>query len=214
MSDEINENKSENTDDIEFEPLKGSEKKAAENADDDTDEFIPDDGEGNIPSTKDTVKDLRDKLKKAIAEKQEYLDGWQRAKADFVNARKRDEEIQKQIIKFASEDIIMQLIPVLDSFTMAFANKDAWEKVDKNWRVGVEYIYSQLIGILEQNGFKAIDPKGLKFDPIRDHAIETVEVTDPSEDNMVVEVLKKGYELNGKIVSPANVKIGEYKKNA
>jgi molecular chaperone GrpE len=93
---------------------------------------------------------------------------------------------------------------------MAFSNKESWEKVDKNWRVGVEYIYSQLISILEQNGFKAFDPLGKKFDPMRDHAIETVKVTDPSQDNLVVEVIKKGYELNGKIVSPASVKIGEY----
>jgi molecular chaperone GrpE len=174
-------------------------------------EFVPEDGEGNTGTSKDTVKDLREKLKKAIAEKQEYLDGWQRAKADFVNARKRDEEGRKEMLKYATEDIIMQISPVLDSFTMAFANKEAWEKVDKNWRMGVEYIYSQLNGILEQNGFKAFDPQGEKFDPLRHSAIESVPVTDQSQDHVVIATVQKGYILNGKIIRPAQVKIGEFK---
>jgi molecular chaperone GrpE len=177
-----------------------------------TEEFVPEDGEGNTATTKDTVKDLRQKLKKAIEEKQQYMEGWQRTKADFVNARKREEEARKEISKFANEDLLMQITPVLDSFTMAFANKDAWEKVDKNWRVGVEYIYSQLRGILEQNGFKEYDPTGETFDPMRHHAIETIEVSDPAEDHKVINVVQKGYELNGKIIRPASVKIGEFKQ--
>jgi molecular chaperone GrpE len=175
-------------------------------------EFVPEDGEGNTATTKDTVKDLRQKLKKAVEEKQQYMEGWQRTKADFVNARKREEEARKEIAKFANEDLLMQITPVLDSFTMAFANKDAWEKVDKNWRVGVEYIYSQLKGILEQNGFKEYDPTGETFDPMRHHAIETVEVSDQNQDHKVINVVQKGYELNGKIIRPASVKIGEFKQ--
>ncbi|HEY4478245.1 MAG TPA: nucleotide exchange factor GrpE, partial [Candidatus Paceibacterota bacterium] len=79
----------------------------------------------------DTIKNLREKLKKALAEKQEYLDNWQRDKADFINARKRDEEAQKDFLRFSNENIITELIPVLDSFNMAMGNKEAWEKADK-----------------------------------------------------------------------------------
>lgn len=182
-------------------------------------EFVPEDGdpsrlayeaevEGNTATQKDVVKDLREKLAKALAEKQEYLDGWQRAKADFVNARKRDEEAKKEMLAFAGEDILAQIIPVLDSFTMAFANKEVWEKVDQNWRLGVEHIYSQLKGILEQNGLKEFDPKGEKFDPMSHHAIESISVNDPAQDHIILEVVQKGYNLNGKIVRPASVKIG------
>ncbi len=175
-------------------------------------EFVPEDGEGNTATQKDIVKDLREKLKKALAEKQEYLDGWQRAKADFLNARKRDEETKKELLKFAAEDVVLQITPVLDSFTMAFSNKEAWEKLDKNWRMGVEHIYAQLKGILEQNGLKEFDPKGEKFDPMKHNAIESVPVQDASQDHVVVEVVQKGYEFNGRIVRPAGVKIGEFKK--
>src|SRR5207244_2477593 len=88
----------------------------------------------------EAIKKLRERLKKAEAEKQEYLTGWQRAKADLVNARKRDEEDLKEFVRFANERLIEGLIPVLESFDMAMGNKEAWEKADKNWRVGVEYI--------------------------------------------------------------------------
>ncbi|MCC2630757.1 MAG: GrpE protein molecular chaperone GrpE [Candidatus Paceibacter sp.] len=192
-------------------PYMSSDSSAEASAEED--EFVPEDGEGNTGTTKDTVKDLREKLKKAIAEKQEYMDGWQRTKADFVNARKREEEARKEMVKFANEDLLMQITPVLDSFTMAMSNKTAWENVDKNWRMGVEYIYSQLKGILEQNGFSEFDPTGETFDPVKHHAIETVEVSEESQDHKVIEVVQKGYLLNGKIVRPASVKIGEYKKS-
>ncbi len=173
-------------------------------------EFVPEDGEGNTAGTKDTVKDLREKLKKALAEKQEYLEGWQRSKADFVNARKREEESRAELVKFANEDLIFELLPALDSFTMAFANKEAWEKADKNWRQGVEYIYAQLMSALERSGLKSFDPKGEKLDPFKHTAISTVPVADQAQEHTVVEVVQKGYTLRDKVIRPAQVKVGEY----
>jgi molecular chaperone GrpE (heat shock protein) len=177
-------------------------------------EFIPEDGEGNTGTQKDIVKDLREKLKKAVQEKQEYLDGWQRAKADFINARKRDEESRKEVIKFAGENLITELIPVLESFEMARANKEAWEAIDKNWRMGVEYIHSQLLKILQDNGLTEIDPIGQKFDPLRDEAVSYEPVTDEKQDHVITQVVQKGYSLHGKSIKAPRVKVGEFKKNA
>lgn len=154
---------------------------------------------------------LKAKLKESEAKKQEYLDGWQRARADFVNLRKRDEEEKKEFVKFASERLIDEIIPVLDSFEMAMGNKEAWEKADKNWRLGVEYIYSQLKAVLERQGLSEINPIGLTFDVNRDEASEYVPVEKESENNIVVTVMQKGYTLNGKFIRPAKVKVGEYK---
>lgn len=162
-------------------------------------------------SAQETIKKLRDKLKKTVAEKQEYLLGWQKDKAEFLNARKRDTETNKELQKYAKEDIMSELLPVLQSFNMAFGNKESWEKVDKNWRVGVEYIASQLKGILSSNGLKEVDPLGLPFDPLRDEAVEFVKTDDEKKDHVVVEVIQKGYELTGKIISAPKVKVGEYK---
>lgn len=154
----------------------------------------------------DTIKSLKEKLKKAVAEKQEYLNSWQKDKAEFLNARKRDQEAQKDFARFSNENIISELIPVLDSFNMAMGNKEAWEKVDKNWRIGVEYISNQLKKVLEDFGLKEIDPIGKKFDPMRDEAIE-----DGKENDTVTTVVQKGYELNGKVLKAPKVKIGEKK---
>jgi molecular chaperone GrpE len=201
-------------DDMVFEPEDNSGLKRRANPNTDTDdEFVEEDGEGNTGNTQDTVKKLREKLKKAIEEKQEYLNGWQRAKADFVNARKRDDEAKKEVIKFASEDIIAQLIPVLESFEMARANKAAWESIDKNWRMGMEHIHSQLLGILQSNGLEELNPLGQKFDPMRDEAIAHEQVADERHDHIILDVAQKGYSLNGKIIKAPRVRVGEYQKS-
>jgi molecular chaperone GrpE len=173
----------------------------------DTDQDIVLDSEA---SPQDLVKKLRETVKKLTKEKQEYLEGWQRAKADFVNARKRDEESRKDFVKFAKEDLIAELVPVLDSFEMARANKEQWEKVDANWRTGVEYIHSQLKKTLEQNGLAEINPVGESFDPVRDEAIAYVPVNDESHHHKITEVIQKGYSLAGKSIRPPKVKVGEY----
>ncbi len=157
-------------------------------------------------SAMESVKVLKEKLKKAIEEKQEYLNSWQKDKAEFLNARKRDQEAQKDFARFSNENLIGELIPVLDSFNMAMGNKEVWEKVDKNWRVGVEYIANQLKKVLEDFGLKEIDPIGKPFDPMRDEAIE-----DGKNGSTVTTVVQKGYELNGKVLKAPKVKIGETK---
>jgi molecular chaperone GrpE len=162
-------------------------------------------------SMQETVKKLREKLKLATKEKQEYLDGWQRTKADYMNAKKDEEVRRKDIVKYAKEDLIGEILPVLESFDMAFVNKEQWEKVDKNWRMGVEYIYSQFRNVLESNGLTEVNPIGLPFDPNRDEALEHVAVTDEAQDHTVVEVTQKGYELHGKLIKAPRVKVGEFR---
>lgn len=170
------------------------------------DSVVAEEGMGEI------IKKLREKVKTLEAEKSEYLTGWQRAKADLVNARKRDEADRLEFTKFANERLIEGLIPVLESFDMAMSNKEAWEKVDKNWRMGVEYIYSQLKKTLSDAGLVEIDPIGKPFDHTRDEAAEYVPVTNEKEHHVVVSVVQKGYSLNGKDMRPPKVKVGEYKK--
>ncbi|NQV88379.1 MAG: nucleotide exchange factor GrpE [Parcubacteria group bacterium] len=161
----------------------------------------------------DVVNKIKVKLKACEVEKQEYLDGWQRAKAEFINIRKRDEEDKKEFIKFAEENLISELIPVLESFEMAKSDKTVWESVDKNWRAGVEHIHKQLLKVLHDNNLKEIDPKGEKFDPMRDEAISHEEITDESKDHVIIDVIQKGYSLNGKQLKAPRVVVGNYKKN-
>jgi molecular chaperone GrpE len=162
-------------------------------------------------SAAETIKNLREKLKKATEEKQEYLTGWQRAKADHVNAKKRDEADKAEFVKFANERLIDGIIPVLDSFELAMGNKEAWEKADKNWRIGVESIASQLKKALSDAGLEEVNPIGQKFDPMRDEAAEYVPVDSEDKNHMIISVMQKGYNLNGRPMRPAKVRVGEFK---
>lgn len=153
------------------------------------------------------LKKLREKLRACEAEKKEYLDGWQRMRADFANARKEEDARRGELIKFASEGLVEDLLPILDSFTMAFANREAWEKVDTNWRKGVEYIYTQLFSILESRGLIEIGNVGESVDPRNHIAIEMVSTDDTTKEHTVAEVIQKGYRLHSKVIRPARVKV-------
>ena len=159
------------------------------------------------------VKKLKERIKKLEAEKQEYLTGWQKSRAEFVNLRKRDEEEKRSSAKYAAEQVVSDIIPVLDSFESAIGNTEAWERVDKNWRVGVEYIYSQLRSVLEEHGMSEINPLGETFNVAEQEAVEHTPVTNEADDQKVVKVLKRGYRLHGKVVRPAQVAVGEYQKS-
>lgn len=157
------------------------------------------------------VKKLKEKIKLLEKEKQENMDGWQRERADFMNYKKRVEQEKLEVIKYANESLLEEITQVLDSFEMAFSNKEAWEKVDKNWRVGVEYIHTQLLKILDENNFKTMDPIGSKFDPAFHIAVEHIITDDEKKDGIITEVKKKGYILNDRVMKPAQVVVAEYK---
>lgn len=159
--------------------------------------------------TQKVVK-LKTRIKELEKKNSELLDSWQRDKADFINARKGDENAKAEFLKFAKADVISEIIPVLDSFDNAMKNKEAWEKVDKNWRTGVEYIHSQLLNTLTSHGLKVINPIGEMYDHVRDESVETVSVDSKENDGKILEVVQVGYELNGKEIRPPKVKIGHF----
>lgn len=166
------------------------------------------DGEEDL---KKTLKKLRADLKQAKKEKEEYLNGWQKERADFANYRKDEESRKTMLSESMRERIISRFLTVADSFSMAFANKEAWEKVDLNWRKGVEYIYAQMQNVFEEYGVKSIGEVGEIFDPNIHESIETVE-TDKKEDNHKIStVIQKGYKLGERVIRPARVNVYEYK---
>ncbi|MFZ2522547.1 MAG: nucleotide exchange factor GrpE [Minisyncoccia bacterium] len=156
------------------------------------------------------VAKLKARVKELEKKNSELLDSWQRDKADFINARKSDENSKSEFLKFAKVDIISEIIPALDSFDNAMKNKEAWEKVDKNWRTGIEYIRTQLLSSLTSHGLKVINPIGEVYDHARDEAIEQVKVYEKEKDNIVLEVLQVGYELNNKEIRAPKVKVGHF----
>lgn len=168
----------------------------------DNDDIVIEDDEDLVASTS-LDKKLREKVKQAETKAKEYLDGWQRAQADFANLRRRDEEAKVDFIKFAKLSLLEELIPVLDSFNIALSqgHKD------------FEPLYNQFMGVLKSNGLEELNPLGETFSPHEHEAIGAKETEKEEEDHKILEVFQKGYKLNGKVVRPAKVKVGEFINN-
>lgn len=162
--------------------------------------------EGEIDA-RDTIKKLRTKLKVAEAEAKTNLDGWTRAKADYANFKREVDGRRLDDIKLANRRLIEDMLPALDAYTMAQSNKEAWEKVDTNWRMGIEYIFNQLMGTLEKEGLVPFGSVGEMFDPTIHESIEIVQTDDTSKNDTLALVLARGYKLENYVLRPAKVKV-------
>jgi molecular chaperone GrpE len=165
--------------------------------------------EGEVDATI-TIKKLREKIKKLESEKQEYLDLSQRTRADYANFKKEVEANRVSDRKFSTKRFIEELLPVLDAYDMAQGNKEAWEKVDQNWRIGIEYIFGQLRSVLEKEGVVQFGKIGDIFDPMLHETMEAVPVEKESENDKLITVLQSGYRMHENILRPARVKVGHY----
>ncbi len=188
------------------------EKKEENPPEDDILEFeFNDDGEEDL---KKTLKKLRADLKQAKKEKEEYLTGWQKERADFINYKKEEDNRKALFSEAVRERILTRFLSVLDSFNMAVGNREAWEKVEPGWRQGVEHIYSDLSKIFEEYGVKPIGEVGEIFDPNLHQSIDLVPTAEKDLDHKVAEVIQKGYRLGERILRPARVNVYEYKNDS
>ncbi len=141
-------------------------------------------------------------LERCKSQAEEYLNGWKRAKADLVNYQKDEAKRFEEVIKFANKDFIKDLITVLDSFDLAITSLG--DKVEK----GFMMIRTQLGDSLKKHGLEGMAVKiGDDFDASRHEALIAVESDAPP--GAIVEVIEKGYLLNGQVVRPARVKISK-----
>lgn len=167
-----------------------------------------DDGEEDL---KKTLKKLRLDLKVAKKEKEEYLTGWQKERADFANYKKSEDDRRANYSESMREHILTRFLTVADSFNLAFSNKEAWEKVDLNWRIGIQHIYSQLYSIFEEYGIKEIGIEGESFDHNIHESLEVVSIDQKEQDHKIAKVIQKGYKLADRVIRPARVNVYEYK---
>ncbi|OHA90732.1 MAG: nucleotide exchange factor GrpE [Candidatus Zambryskibacteria bacterium RIFCSPHIGHO2_01_FULL_44_22b] len=145
-------------------------------------------------NSREQIKKLKEKLAVAEAKAKEYLDGWQRSQADFVNLRKRDEEAKKEFMKFVSLEVVKDLIPVLDALSLG----------------NNEPVYKLLMQTLGKHGLRESNPVGEEFNPEFHEAIGVIPTKKKEDNHKILEVVQKGYILQGKIIRPAKVKMGEY----
>ena len=129
-----------------------------------------------------------------------------RSAADFDNARKRLAKERDEFVKFSLEDIIQDLLPVLDHFELALAHLRGEDEKTKSIRSGFLLIQKQLMQILTGRGLNRVETSGKIFDPHIHESVEHFVSSDHPEGAIIEEVLA-GYELNGKLLRPAKVKI-------
>lgn len=134
---------------------------------------------------------------------QEYLDGWKRAKADYLNLKKEMESQNKEIREWMSKIMIIPFLNIIDGFEKAFS--EIPENLKNNpWVEGIEGIKKQFEDYLKTQGVEEMKVKGEKFDPLKHEAVESVE---GGESNIILGELQKGYLINGEILRPAKVKV-------
>ncbi|MFA5500680.1 MAG: nucleotide exchange factor GrpE [Candidatus Omnitrophota bacterium] len=144
-------------------------------------------------------------LKAKEAECGAYYDKYVRAHAEFENARKRIEKEKGDLLKYANEGFVVDLLPIIDM--LEISEKHIKEAKDfKAVREGVDMIHVQIQKFLKDIGVEKIKSVGEKFDPNFHEAIETADIKD-KEEGLVVEELKSGYTFNGRLLRPASVKI-------
>jgi molecular chaperone GrpE len=166
-------------------------------------EEIRQDGDADFDENGEDPKAVFDKLHKKLkecqAEKQKYLDGWQRAQADFANFRRRNEEQLAAWSKTLGEGLIKDILPVLDSLDAA----SAADPDDK----GLITLKNQLQAVLKKHGLEEIKSVGEKFNPQLHEVIESEEGQTAEESGLVISEIQKGYSLNGKLLRAAKIKV-------
>ena len=149
-------------------------------------------------------------LKEKASKADECLDKMLRVQADFENRKKRQDKEKLDFLKFANEGLITELLRVMDDFERAIDSAKNTNDA-KVLLQGIEMVRRDFEDILKDSGLKVIDPKGQPFDPEKHEAIEHIE-DDTHPANTVLEVMRKGYELNGKVLRPASVKVSNKKE--
>ncbi len=133
----------------------------------------------------------------------EYLDGWQRAKAEFINYKKRVNRDRDQYNKDAVGRVVKNYLPIVDDLERALKDKPN-DGQSEAWANGIELIYRKLVTILENDGVVPIEADGAMFDPNLHEAV--VQIDSPDHDSgQIVEVIQTGYMIGERILRPARV---------
>lgn len=165
-------------------------------------EFIADEEE-NTPEFHKKITKWKEDLQHCEMEKKEYLEGWQRAKADHINYKNEEGKRLEDMARFISSGLIEEFLPVLDSFDLALGHK-LTESAEK----GILLIRSQLEDILKKRGIKEIEVQlGDDLNPERHESIGEVESDKPV--GTVAEVVQRGYTFRDRVLRPARVRLSK-----
>jgi len=153
----------------------------------------------------DELTKLRQELEEAHAQEAEYLDGWQRARAELANARKRFQREQEQAYTNAKAGIFAYLLPVIEDFERAFDTVPE-EVADLPWLEGMRLVQRKFQRLLEQEGVETIEATGQEFDPFFHEAV-THEPSETVAAGHVIGELQRGYKMGDRVLRPSMVRV-------
>ncbi len=156
-----------------------------------------------IAAPEDT-ESLRQALAEAQAKAEANLAGWQRAQADFINFKRRNEQEREEFTKFANARLMLELLPVLDDLERALEHVPA-KLAGSAWLDGVNLIYRKFRATLESQGLTQIEALGKPLDLSVHEAVRQGK----GEEGIVIKEIRKGYQLRGKVIRPTMVVVGK-----
>lgn len=163
-------------------------------------------GEGKLTAAEEvSIAELQESLAECRDQANEYLDGWQRARAEFDNYRKRVRREQELAYQTAAGSVIRRFLEGVDDLERALKTLPE-EGEGTEWAEGIELVYRKLRSILESEGVQAMDAQGKMFDPTMHEAV-TSEETNEYESGQIIEVLQKGYLMGDRVLRPAMVRV-------
>jgi molecular chaperone GrpE len=148
---------------------------------------------------------LQKELEETRSKANEYLDGWQRARAEFANYKKRVDRDQAQTYQVATGNVVRRFLEVLDDLERALKNRPE-EGEGAVWSEGIELIYRKLLNMLESEGVKPMEIKNDFFDPNFHEAVASEENSE-FESGQIIDVIRQGYVLGDRVLRPAMVRV-------
>ncbi|MBI2426385.1 MAG: nucleotide exchange factor GrpE [Candidatus Kerfeldbacteria bacterium] len=162
--------------------------------------------EKETPAKETDLEKCARELEAARTEAQTNLDGWKRAKADYQNLLKDSARERLETVKFATENLLHELLPLVDYFKYGLKAVPEAEK-NSAWMQGMTHIYNQFMSVLKDHGVEELKTVGEKFDPAMHQSVE--EVKSDTKPGTIVEEVASGFRLNGKVIQVAKVKISK-----
>ena len=153
------------------------------------------------------IEAFKQEIEELSQKSEEYLDGWQRERAEFANYKKRVER-ERELLKFnITGNVIRSYLEILDDLELALKNKPT-EGDGATWAEGIDLIYRKFITVLEAEGVVLMEVEGQFFDPTQHEAISQ-EPNEDFESGAIIDVVRNGYSIGERVLRPATVRVAQ-----
>ena len=163
--------------------------------------------DSNDSSGTSEEESLEEQVKRLQTEAEEYLDGWQRARAEFANFKKRTQLESEHARERIAGEIITHFLGVNDDIERALSRTPETDDFQE-WTLGIELIHQKLQALFDAEGVELIDAEGERFDP-NFHEAVSFEESDDHEEGLIIDITQPGYKMGERVLRPAMVRVAK-----